>query len=93
MPETVAVPTVVPPVVQVVGAVAWGPKTLMVIVPPAPLVAPDSTELIEVAVIAVFVVPAEGALAVLVVVALPTTVVAIRAPQVLFEALLLASPP
>ena len=34
LPLTVVpVPTVVPPVVQVVGAVAWGPKTVKVTVP------------------------------------------------------------
>ena len=35
MPDTDAVPTVVPPVVQVVGAEDCGPKTLKVIVPEA----------------------------------------------------------
>ena len=30
---TVAVPKAVPPLVQVVGALAWGPKTVKVIVP------------------------------------------------------------
>ena len=33
LPLTVAVPTVEPPLVQVVGAVVWGPKTEIVIVP------------------------------------------------------------
>jgi hypothetical protein len=66
------VPTVVPPLVQLVGAVAWGPKTLKVIVPPASLVAPESVELIEVAAIPVPVASVAGAVAV-VVVALWTT--------------------
>jgi hypothetical protein len=52
LPETVAVPTAVPPLVQLVGAVGCGPKTVNVIVPVAPLVAPESAELIEDAVIA-----------------------------------------
>ena len=47
MPETVAVPTVVPPLAQLLGALAWGPNTLNVIVPPAPLPAPDSDAVIE----------------------------------------------
>ena len=47
LPDTVAVPTVVPPLVHVVGALACGPKTVNVIVPPAPLVAPLSVAVIE----------------------------------------------
>ena len=92
MPETVAVPTVVPPLVQVLGALAWGPKTLNVIVPVAPLVAPESVELIEPAEIAVPAVPVDGADAV-VVVAFLTTVEAIPLPHVLAEEVLLESPP
>ena len=60
LPETVAVPTVVPPLVQVLGALAWGPKTVNVIVPPAPLVAPDNVEEIEPAPIALLVVALAG---------------------------------
>ena len=92
-PDTVAVPTVVPPLVQVVGAVAWGPKTVNVIVPVAPLVAPLSVAVIELAPMAA---PAEadpGAPAVSGALALPTTVEAIPEPQVLLEAELLESPP
>ncbi len=47
LPVAVAVPTVVPPLVQVVGALACGPKTAYVIVPPAPLAPPASVALIE----------------------------------------------
>lgn len=63
MPDTVAVPTVVPPLVQVLGALAWGPNTLKVIVPVAPVPAPDSVPLIELAAIAELVVPVPGPLA------------------------------
>ena len=69
LPWTDAVPTVVPPVVQVVGAVVCGPKTLNVIVPPAPLDAPVSWELIEPAAIAVLVAPLAGAATVVAVLA------------------------
>ena len=57
----VPVPTVVPPVVHVVGAVLWGPKTLKVMVPVA-LVPDDAArvELIFPAVMAVPVVPVPG---------------------------------
>ena len=61
LPPTVAVPTARPPVVQVVGAVACGPKTVNVIVPVAPLEAPDSWELIDHAAIAVLVASLVGA--------------------------------
>jgi hypothetical protein len=66
-PLTVAVPTVVPPVVQLVGAAAWGPKTLKVMVPVAalaPLLDPASVELIELAGMAVLVASVAGAAAV-----------------------------
>jgi hypothetical protein len=48
-------------VVQLVGADVWGPKTLNVTVPVAPLVAPDSVALIELAAIAVLVASVAGA--------------------------------
>ena len=91
LPETVAVPTVVPPLVQVVGALACGPKTVNVIVPVAPLAAPDRTEEIEVVAIAVPESPAAGAVAV-VVVAFLTTVEAMPLPQVLVAGPLFVSP-
>jgi hypothetical protein len=59
-PDTEAVPTVVPPVVQSVGAEDCGPNTSNVIVPEG-LAPPDSVEPIEPAAIAVFVVPLAGA--------------------------------
>ncbi len=62
MPDTVAVPTVVPPLVHVVGALGCGPNTLNVMVPVAPL-PPDSVELIELAEMAVLVKPPAGPLA------------------------------
>lgn len=92
MPETVAVPTVVPPLVQVVGALAWGPNTLNVIVPVAPADAPDSTELIELAAIAPPAFPVAGAEAVAAG-AFWTTVELIPLPHVLAEAVLPESPP
>jgi hypothetical protein len=58
--ETVAVPTVVPPLVQSVGGEDCGPNTVKVIVPEAPLVAPDRVALIELAAIAVPTVPLAG---------------------------------
>ena len=64
MPLTVAVPTMVPPLVQVVGAVACGPKTVNVIVPPASVVAPDSAAPIDVPRIGVPVASLAGPLAV-----------------------------
>ena len=74
MPVTVAVPTVVPPVLQVLGALLWGPNTLNVIVPPAPLPAPDSVAVIELAGIAVLVGSVVGPLAELLVWLWTTTV-------------------
>lgn len=64
-----AVPTADPPVVQVVGAVAWGPKTAKVMVPPGArlVVAPESTELMLADVKAVPEVPVTGAVTVVVV--------------------------
>ena len=93
MPETVAVPTVVPPVVHVAGAVACGPNTLNVIVPVAPLVPPDRLALIAKAAIALPAAPEPGPDALVVVVAVPTTVEAIPLPHALADAASLASPP
>jgi hypothetical protein len=87
LPLTAAVPAVVPPLEHVVGAEACGPNTLKVTVPPAPAVAPDSAELIDVAAMAVPAVPDDGAVAV-VAVALVTAVEAMPAPHVLDEAAL-----
>jgi hypothetical protein len=92
LPETVAVPTVVPPLVQVLGAVVCGPKTVNVIVPPAPAVAPDRVELIELAAITEPALPVAGAEAVSAV-AFLTTVELIPLPHVLAEAVLPESPP
>ena len=63
LPETVAVPTVVPPLVHVEGALDCGPKTLKVIVPLAPVPAPDSAELIELEAMAVLVESVAGPVA------------------------------
>jgi hypothetical protein len=91
LPLAAAVPTVVPPLVQVLGALACGPNTLKVIVPVG-LVPPDRAALIEPAAIAAPTVAVAGAAAVVVVVFL-TTVDVIPAPHVLLDALLLVSPP
>jgi hypothetical protein len=91
LPDTVAVPTVVPPLVHVLGAVVCGPNTVNVTVPVAPLVAPESTELIEVVAIAVPEVSVAGAAAV-VIVRFLTTVEVIPDPQVLAELVLFESP-
>jgi hypothetical protein len=91
LPETVTpVPTAVPPVVQVVGAVACGPKTVKVIVPVG-LAPPARVALIALTAIAVFVASLAGPLAVVVVLFLATVEV-IPVPQVLVEALSLVSP-
>jgi hypothetical protein len=81
---------VVPPL-QSVGAEDCGPNTLNVIVPVG-LDPPDSAELIEPGAIAIPVVPLPGA-DTDVLVALMTVVEAIPAPQWLFDAALLPSPP
>jgi hypothetical protein len=91
LPLTVAVPTVLPPLVQLLGAVACGPNTVKVIVPVAPLLAPDKVELIELAVIACPAVPDAGA-ATLVLVALVAVVLVIALPQAELEGALVASP-
>ncbi len=92
LPDTVAVPTVVPPLVHVVGAVACGPNTVKVIVPVAPLVAPTNVDEIELALTAVPETPVAGPDAVAIV-RFVTTVEVIPVPHVLFEAELLESPP
>ena len=96
MPLTVVpVPTVVPPVVQVVGAVAWGPKTVKLMVPVmAGAVVPLArTELMLAVAMAVPIVPVPGAPIVTVGENLATTVSDIVAPQVEVAVLLLVSPP
>jgi hypothetical protein len=87
------VPTVVPPEVQVLGAVGVGPNTVKVMVPVAfdPEELPK-VELIELAVMAVPAAPVEGPAAVTVGVALATTVSDIPDPQVEMALLLLESP-
>ena len=92
LPVTVAVPTVAPPVEQLVGAEDCGPKTVTVIVPVGlePLA---RTLEIELAAIAVPAVPLAGPVAVIVGLALLTTVSDIPEPQVLAAELLLPSPP
>jgi len=91
LPVTGAVPTVVPPEVQVVGAVDWGPKTVKVIVP-AGLAPPERPEeMLEVAMV-LPAVPVAGPDAVRVVVALATTVSDIPEPQVEVDGLLFPSP-
>ncbi len=93
LPLTVAVPTAVPPEVQVVGALDWGPKTVKLTVPVAlePEVAPSTPE-IEVVATAVPAAPPAGPDAVRVVVALATTVSDIPDPQVEVDGLLFPSP-
>jgi hypothetical protein len=93
LPLTVAVPTVVPPEVQVVGAVDWGPKTVKVMVPVAlePEVAPSTPE-IEVVAMAVPAAPLAAPDAVRVVVAMATTVSDMPEPQVEVDGLLFPSP-
>jgi hypothetical protein len=89
LPLTAAVPTVVPPLEHVAGAVACGPNTVNVIVPPAELVAPDTAALIA----AVPAVPPAGAPTVKAGDATPTTVEAIPLPHLLSALPLFASPP
>ena len=80
--------------VQVVGAVAWGPKTVKVTgARGVGARRPASTELMLVVAMAVPAVPVAGPVVVRVGAALPTTVSDIVAPQVEVAVLLLASPP
>ncbi|MGH3009476.1 MAG: hypothetical protein ACRDLM_08750 [Gaiellaceae bacterium] len=60
-PETVAVPTVVPPLEQLDGGLGCGPNTSKVIVFDAEN-PPDSTAVAELALIAVPVIPEDGPL-------------------------------
>ena len=93
MPLTgLIVPTVVPPEVQVVGAVACGPKTVKVTVPVG-LVPPVRAAAIAPALMAVPTVPVEGPDALSVVVAFPTVVSDMPLPQVDAARLLFESPP
>ena len=89
LPLTELVPTVVPPVVQMVGAVGWGPKTVKVTVPPAlePEVEPRTAEMEEAAMV-VPSTPVEGSLVVSEGEALPTIISAMPEPHVLDAALL-----
>jgi hypothetical protein len=91
LPLTVALPTVAPPLVQLLGAVACGPNTVKVIVPLAPLLAPARVELIWLAAIGWPEVPVDGA-AMVVVVVLATTVWAMALPHPELEGALVASP-
>lgn len=95
LPVTVVpVPTVVPPDVQVVGALGWGPKALKVMVPVAlEPEDPARPELIDEAAMVVPAVPAAGPEAVRAGDALATTISDIPEPQVLAAALLFVSPP
>ena len=94
MPDTVALPTVVPPVVHPVGGTDSGPKTLKVTVPVAlePDV-PERVDPIEPDEIAVLIESVAGPEAVAVGLAFATTVSDIPDPHLLVAALLLASPP
>ena len=94
MPLTVAVPTVVPPEVQLVGAVDWGPKTVTVTVPVAlePEVAASVPEM-EVLAMAVPAASLAGPDAVSVGDALATINSGMLEPQMAAAALLLESPP
>jgi hypothetical protein len=89
--ETVAVAKLVPPLVHELGAVDCGPKTLNVIVPPPPAVAPERPAATVSGVTAVPTTSACGQLADSVV-ALVTTVDAMPAPQVLADGELFESP-
>ena len=91
----VPAPTAVPPAVQVVGAVAWGPKTLKVMVPLTAglVVPPASTELMLAAVMAVPAVPVPGAPSSPSARTWPPRSRTCAAPQVEVAVLLLASPP
>ena len=80
LPAGVAVPTVVPPMVQVVGKEAWGPNTLkvMVLVSLAPELAPRVAVRLVFAIV-VPAVPVEGAATLRVGLAAETTVLVMLA--------------
>jgi hypothetical protein len=86
------VPTVVPPLVQLLGGVGCGPKTVKVIVPLAPPVAPVRTELIAPGPIDVPAVPLAGPIAVREALAGCTAVESMPLPQVVAAGLSLESP-
>jgi len=92
LPDTVAVPTAVPPLVHVEGAVACGPNTVKVIVPLG-LAPPDSEAEIDPVPMAVPTVSFDGPVAERAVAVLATTVSDMPAPQVEAAELLLVSPP
>jgi hypothetical protein len=92
LPAALAVPTVVPPVVQVVGAEAWGPNTLYVIVPVG-LAPPAREALTDEAAMAVLATSVAGPAVDRVGLAFATTVLAMVEPHVLVDAVLLVSPP
>jgi len=91
LPDTVAVPSAVPPEVQVVGAVDWGPKTAKVMVPPA-LAPLDKVAEMVVLVMVIPAVPLEGPAALTAGDAFATTVSDIPEPQVEVDGLLFPSP-
>jgi len=91
LPDTVAVPSAVPPEVQVVGAVDWGPKTVKVMVPPA-LAPLDKVAEMVVLVMVIPAVPLEGPAALTAGDAFATTVSDIPEPQVEVDGLLFPSP-
>jgi hypothetical protein len=93
LPLTAAVPTVVPPLVHVAGAVACGPNTVNVIVPPAELVAPETPAVIAAAGTAVPAVPPAGAPTDTAGDVAATLVDAIKLPHTLAALPLFASPP
>ena len=80
MPLTVLVPMVLPPEVQDVGAVAWGPKTVKVTVPVG-LEPPERVAEMLLAVTALPAVPLEGPVAEKAGETLATTVSDIVEPQ------------
>src|SRR5215471_3597675 len=94
LPETVAVPTVVPPVVQLVGGESGevGPNTVKVIVPVASLVCPARVALIALAAIAVPAVSLPGADTVVMVVIRAGLPVVCTAPASQAAPVALASP-
>jgi hypothetical protein len=93
LPAGVDVPTVVHPApVQVVGAVADGPKTEIVIVAVVPPVLPERVEVMDAAGMATFFVPVAGPVTTSVGVGSPTVVEGMPAPQALVAVLSFTSP-
>ena len=89
---TELVPTVVPPEVQVAGAVVWGPKTVNVTVPVGLVPLERIAEIVP-AVMVVPTVPVDGPETASAGVSLPTTVSDMPLPHVDAEVRLLESPP